>query len=874
MRDEPFTGVERTRRTRTSVKVFDRLARILITVGGIGTILAVTLIVVFLIWVVIPLFTGAHTENGHPVAAFGENEKAPPARLSIDEYRTISWCLFPDGTIHVRSLHSGKRLEALRPFDGKKLLSFRFAPDQDDAVFGFADGSIRVGRIGFRTEFLERSWFEDRIATGAEVPDGVLELEDGATLDYGIGVLQRTPGGQYRHQVLQVVMEDPAMLRPGQPVVRVDLTPQDEDAILVALTGDGIVSVKEVTKKRNLLTGKTSVRLTGSEFPIERIRTWGRPAHLLVSGVGNQVYAIWSDGRLARYNISDRENVVEAELVDLLPEKGAELTEVSWLIAKTSFLVGDTLGRVAVWFPTTPPDAETVDGTHLVRAHVLEGPGGAVTAIRPAVRTRMIAVGYDSGIARLYHITTRNLVGEVRTVEGRPVLAIAVAPKEDGIYAATSAGITGWGLDAEHPDISIGSLFGRVWYEGYPEPGLVWQSTGGTDDFEPKLGLVPLIFGTLKATIYSMLFGLPLALLGAIFASEFLHPRVKSKIKPTIEVMASLPSVVLGFLAGLVIAPFVEGIVPAMLTSFITVPFAFLLGAYFWQLLPQETAIRMSRFRFPLICACFPAGLLLAVLLGPVAEKILFAGDIKRWLDGQIGGGWGGWFYLLLPVSAVLSGLVFSRVLGNRWRTMSEGWDRAAAARFDLVRFGTGALLALVIALVLAALLSAVGLDPRGSLMGTYVQRNALIVGFVMGFAIIPIIFTIAEDALSAVPEHLRSASLGAGATQWQTATRIIIPTAMSGLFSAAMIGLGRAVGETMIVLMAAGNTPVLDASIFNGFRTLSANLAVELPEAVMDGTHYRTLFFAALVLFAMTFVLNTVAESVRQRFRKRAFEL
>ena len=143
-----------------------------------------------------------------------------------------------------------------------------------------------------------------------------------------------------------------------------------------------------------------------------------------------------------------------------------------------------------------------------------------------------------------------------------------------------------------------------------------------------------------------------------------------------------------------------------------------------------------------------------------------------------------------------------------------------------------------------------------------------------MGFAVIPIIYTIAEDALSAVPEHLRAASLGAGATPWQTAVRIILPTAMSGLFSAVMIGLGRAVGETMIVLMAAGNTPVLDWNIFNGFRTLSANIAVELPEAVQNSSHYRMLFLAALSLFAMTFIVNTIAEIVRLRFRKRAFEL
>jgi phosphate transport system permease protein len=201
-------------------------------------------------------------------------------------------------------------------------------------------------------------------------------------------------------------------------------------------------------------------------------------------------------------------------------------------------------------------------------------------------------------------------------------------------------------------------------------------------------------------------------------------------------------------------------------------------------------------------------------------------------------------------------------------------WERQQLAAADLVKFAAGVVLTVCLALALSSALDALGFDPRGSFVDTYEQRNALIVGFVMGFAVIPIIYTIAEDALSAVPEHLRAASLGAGATPWQTAIRIIVPTAMSGLFSAVMIGLGRAVGETMIVLMAAGNTPVMDMNMFSGFRTLSANIAVELPEAVRDSTHYRTLFLAALVLFAMTFVLNSVAEVVRLRFRRRAVQL
>jgi phosphate transport system permease protein len=101
-----------------------------------------------------------------------------------------------------------------------------------------------------------------------------------------------------------------------------------------------------------------------------------------------------------------------------------------------------------------------------------------------------------------------------------------------------------------------------------------------------------------------------------------------------------------------------------------------------------------------------------------------------------------------------------------------------------------------------------------------------------------------------------------------------VFPLAFPGIFSAVMIGLGRAVGETMIVVMAAGNTPILDVNQFNGFRALSANVAVEMPEAVRDSTLYRILFLAGLTLFVMTFVVNTAAEVVRQRFRRRARRL
>ena len=147
-------------------------------------------------------------------------------------------------------------------------------------------------------------------------------------------------------------------------------------------------------------------------------------------------------------------------------------------------------------------------------------------------------------------------------------------------------------------------------------------------------------------------------------------------------------------------------------------------------------------------------------------------------------------------------------------------------------------------------------------------QRNSLVVGFMMGFAVIPIIFTIAEDAMSNVPIYLRSASLALGASRWQTAWRVVLPTAAAGIFAAVMIGFGRAVGETMIVVMATGNTPIMEWNIFSGMRTLAANIAVELPEAAQHSTLYRALFLGAMLLFLLTFTVNTIAEVIRQHLR------
>ncbi len=330
-----------------------------------------------------------------------------------------------------------------------------------------------------------------------------------------------------------------------------------------------------------------------------------------------------------------------------------------------------------------------------------------------------------------------------------------------------------------------------MWYEGYNEPQYTWQSSSASNEFEPEFSLTPLAFGTLKAAFYAMLLSVPLAVCGAMYTAYFMAPAVRRKIKPVIELMEALPTVILGFFAGLFLAPFMETHLPGVFAVLLLMPLGIVTFAFAWAQLPERIRDLVPEGWHVVVLV--PLVVLLGWLSFSVSQPLelwFFNGDMRSWLSNDLG------------------------------------------IDFD--------------------------------------QRNAMVVGFAMGFAVIPTIYSIAEDALFGVPKSLSHGSLALGATPWQTLVRVVLPTASPGIFSAVMIGMGRAVGETMIVLMATGNTPVMNANIFEGMRTLAANIAVEMGESALGSSHYRILFLAALVLFLFTFVVNTLADLVRQRLRNK----
>ena len=512
------------------------------------------------------------------------------------------------------------------------------------------------------------------------------------------------------------------------------------------------------------------------------------PVTAVVGGEARHVLAGTAQGEVVEWRLSGPNSPPELVRAFTATPRGTAVTALEFLLGDVSLVVGDGRGGVSTWFKVREtPDAEPIYRLiHRLRSH-----GAAVVRIAPSNRDKQFITGDRAGVVALHHATSEQTIWVEQLTEGA-VRHLAFAPKADGALALSAAGeVVELGLSNPHPETTLGTLFGKVWYEGYDEPAHVWQSTGGTDEFEPKLSLVPLIFGTVKGTLYAMLFALPFAVLAAIYTAEFASPVVRGSVKPIVELMASLPSVILGFLAGLWLAPMLEHHVIGVVAMFPLVPFVVVLGAWLWQSLPREVRGVLPRHaELGAILAATLVGFIAALYLGPLVENMLFGVSLRDWLAHS-----------------------------DKWR---------------------------------------------------YDQRNCLVIGFAMGFAVIPLVFTICEDALSSVPQSLRAGSLALGANRWQTALRVVLPMAAPGVFSAAMIGFGRAVGETMIVLMATGNTPIMDWSIFTGMRTISANIAVELPEAPHQATLYRVLFLSGLLLFLVTFAVNTAAEGVRQRLRRK----
>ena len=578
---------------------------------------------------------------------------------------------------------------------------------------------------------------------------------------------------------LQFKAEDSDERRTVIPILNIGKTTQLDSA------GRRLKLMRYGTGERTVMVGiaegSNELLIAGREEDGEvvrmRIGLEDEPTALVINDFKSELMAGFEDGSLRVVPLSGEAGVS----VQVAP-RGTSVTALEYLIGEVTLIVGDAQGNISGWM--------NVRNRGLQKTRDFGRRNKAIIQVVPSWRNKCFVAADAGGGFGLYHSTSERLLSE--SSDSTSVIThLSFAPKADGLVLSDAAGIKTFHLINDHPEVSWGTLFSKIWYESYDKPEYTWQSSGGTDDFEPKLSMIPLIFGTIKATLYAMLFAIPMAVLGALYTSQFAHPRIRTIIKPTVEIMAALPSVVIGFIAGLWLAPLLRDVLVEFVLVLLLSPLIIILLVWLFNKLPTNIT---SPFRHGYEVVLMIPAVILAVglcyLLGNWIETAVFNGDVPHWLY----------------------------------------------TAFDI----------------------------------RYDQRNSIVIGVAMAFATMPIIFTITEDSLSSVPVHLTSASLALGASRWQTAVKVVLPAASAGIFSAIMIGLGRAVGETMIVLMATGNTPIMDWSIFNGMRTLSANIAVEIPEAPQGGSLYRTLFLSGLILFIMTFFVNTVAELIRQRLRKK----
>jgi len=726
----------------------DRIAELLIRFGGILVIVSVVWILVMISRVALPLFYPASARTAATVKLPDAIPAGTVLTVGSEETQQAAFILDQSGTFHF-----------LKVADGSITASIKTPV--------IPAGASRVASA----ESVGKSVYTLLWDTGA-ITSVTVALASAKDADGTISVTQEvTPQDDLSFAASSGILQSFARPIEGKGAARID-----------RLAGDRLRVTHQLVETDLLGNQKRSTAGTEIKDPLP-----GRLTAAAVDAKGHYLYAGTDNGWLLRWDISEPG---QAHLLESVPASvgGQAITSLALVLGDVSLAVGDAGGTFTTWFPVKV--AGSGDDRRLTRIHTLRPNHGKVSMIIPSPRDKTLLSLDDTEIHADHMTSERNLL----TIKlDSPVIHAALSPKGTTLAALDSARVlTLWKLDIPHPEISFSTLFGKVWYEGYDKPEYAWQSSAANDDFEPKLSLVPLVFGTIKATLFAMLFAVPLALLAALYTSQFMSPRLKGRVKPVVEIMAAIPSVVIGFLAGLWLAPLIDKSVLTIFLSIVIVPLMLLVTIFFWKRIKTASLLqRVTRgHEFIAMIPVVVLGIYCAYLLGGSAESSLFAGDFKQWLYSSLG------------------------------------------VRYD--------------------------------------QRNSIIIAIALGFAVIPIIFTIAEDAISNVPRNLTAASLALGASRWQTAWRVVLPSALPGVFSAVMIGFGRAIGETMIVLMATGNTPIMSWSLFNGLRSLSANIAVEIPEAPLNSSLYRTLFLSAVLLFIFTFIINTVAEALRQRFRKK----
>ncbi len=712
---------------------FDSLLKWTISAIGIGTILAVLAIVFVIALEALPLF------SGNSLTPLGQlSTEKPIVMAKLDPWFKRAMVLSEDGEILVHDIDEPQHIERLNlPSRGQRISDLEEGSGPYATVL-WDDRRLSRIKLEFKTVFNQNG--QRKVAFQKSISSEDCDFNE---------------------------------------AISTGLSRKNEDGLtfFAAISKTGNLKVHCRFRQQNFL-GQDRLEQHAFEKKCD-----GSFQFIAANKNGSFLYSFSSTGILEFWNV--HKNSLSSRgfsNVDLQHRKATELTA---MIGTDEVAIAFDNGDIEVF------SLSSLDGGHLqpVRIHQQRVSDAAITTMVSSPRNRSLFVIDSHGKFTCWYSTHESKLKESHGHGS--VNHISVSSRGKGLsFLHDPNKLSLWHWDAPHPEGGFKAFFYKLWYAGYANPEYAWQSSAGSNDFEAKLSLVPLFFGTLKGATFAMLFSVPISVFAALYTVIFATSQIRSIVKPIVEMMSAIPSVVIGFLGALCLAPLIDR---HLFPLALSIPLALIALASLPKILGKSRGKDAMMMR-PLVLLLMSAvalsmSLWLAFSAGDHLEHLLFEDTARDWLTKALGG------------------------------------------RYDI--------------------------------------RNSLVISIALGFAVIPIVYTISEDALANVPKDQLSASLALGASPWQTAWRIALPAASPGIFAAITLGFGRAVGETMIVLMATGNTPIMSVNIFEGFRSLAANIAIESPEAPVGGTLYRTLFFSAGLLLAFTSVLNAISETVRQRLAR-----
>jgi phosphate transport system permease protein len=621
----------------------DKASRWGITVAGFGVVFALAMIFVYLIYEVAPILRGATVDVD---ARYSLPHAAETQKILLERYEELGLQYTDDGLVTFFDAQNGRinaQVQLAIPAD-TRISSFAAAePISRVLIHGLDNGGALISRHAYDFSF----------------PDDQRLI---------------TPKIEYPFGDSPVVIDESGR---ALTLVTTETVPRGAGGSMVAaVTEDGRLLLVNLSSRTNLLTGAVQVTRTAHELP--RLPQAAVPQQLLLDKSLRNLFVLDTRGYVHYFDIASAQQASLVQSVNV--GRGSRVTAAEFLVGNVSLIFGTETGELSQWFLVR--DEQNNHSLELIRS--FRAHNAEITAIAAEhTRKGFVAVDVAGQVGVHYGTSARTLF--LGKVSESPLSDVAISQVNGRLLLLDDRGrASSAALWNEHPQLSFSAMWNKVWYEGRA-PIL---STSGSPhrvptSLNPSSVWCRCLIGTLKAAFYAMLFAMPLAIAGAIYTAYFMTPKLRGIVKPSIEIMEALPTVILGFLAGLWLAPFAEKNLPAIFSFFILMPVMMLLFAYAWSRLP-------STFR-------------------------------NRVPDG--------WEAALLTPLILVFGYVC--VTASPW---IEIWFFNGSMRQWFTDIGV-----------------------------TYDQRNALIVGIAMGFAVIPTIFSIAEDAVFTVPRHLTQGSSGAG---------------------------------------------------------------------------------------------------------------